>query len=155
MSPFWHRFTNYRKIPPCAITTTNGQTFYAIGTRDLQIDMPNGNATTPLLLHDTLHAPDMVHTTISISCLASTGNTVTFKTKACKIKNKAGKVIRKIPASPNGLYKVERARTTANSNSIEKSHIHTCTNDVRPCSTRLNAPPDAPHVPCTRSRYSR
>ena len=146
MSPFRHRFTNYRTITPRPITAANGQTFYATGTGDLKIDAPNGDTTTPMFLHDALHAPDMAHTTISISRLTSTGNTVTFKDKACEIENKSGEVIARIPVSHSGLYKVERARTAANSNSIEKSHVHTCTNDIRPCSTRPNAPPDTPHV---------
>ena len=35
MSPFRHRFKNYRSIPPHAITAANKCTFYAIGTGDL------------------------------------------------------------------------------------------------------------------------
>ena len=35
MSPFRHRFKNYRSIPPHAITAANKRTFYAIGTGDL------------------------------------------------------------------------------------------------------------------------
>ena len=66
MSPFIHRFTNYRSIPPRPITAANKRTFYAIGTGDLQIDVPNGQGTTPVTLRDTLHAPEMALTIVSI-----------------------------------------------------------------------------------------
>ncbi|KAF8261216.1 hypothetical protein EI94DRAFT_1607907, partial [Lactarius quietus] len=51
--------------PPHSITTADNQTFYAIGVGDLQVDIPNGDITTPVILHDTLYAPDIAHTTIS------------------------------------------------------------------------------------------
>jgi len=53
--------------------------------------------------------PEMALTIVSISHIASIGNTVTFEDKSCKIKNKSGKVIGNIPASTNGLYKVEHS----------------------------------------------
>ena len=119
MSPFCHRFTNYRTIPPRAITATDNRVFYAIGTGDLQIDVPNGSATTPILLRDTLHAPEMTLTIISISRITRAGNSVTFKDKSCEIKNKSGKVIGTIPATSNGLYKVEHNHSAASAKSVE------------------------------------
>src|SRR6266702_4272133 len=126
MSPFRKRFLNYHSIPPCAITTANKQIFYAIGTGDLQIDVPNGSTTTPVLLHDTLHVPEMALTIVSIGCIASTGNTVTFEDKSCKIKNKLGKVIGNIPASTNGLYKVKHSYMASSAGErIEHADIFT------------------------------
>jgi hypothetical protein len=125
MSPFLHRFKNYHTIPPRAITAANKRTFYAIGTRDLQVDVPNGNTTTPVLLCDTLHVPEMALTIISISRITSAGHSVTFETKSCKIKNLAGKLIRNIPASSNGLYKVEHSYFVANTTPAERVDIHT------------------------------
>jgi hypothetical protein len=125
MLPFRHRFKNYRSIPPRAITAANKRTFYAIGTGDLQVDVPNGNATTQVLLRDTLHAPEMALTIISIGRITSAGHSVTFEPKSCKIKNPAGKLIGNIPASSNGLYKVEHAYFAANTSPVERVDIHT------------------------------
>ena len=121
MSPFRHRFTNYHSIPPHTITAVNKHLFYAIGTGDLQIDVPNGDTTTPVLLRDTLHVPDMALTIVSIGRITGTGGSVTFKDSTCKIKSKAGKLIGSIPASSNGLYKVEHAHLaySANTSSVE------------------------------------
>ena len=124
MSPFRHRFKNYRSIPPHAITAANKCTFYAIGTGDLRVEVPNGNSTTPVLLRDTLHAPDMALTIISIGRITSAGHTVTFENKACKIKNKAGKLIGSIPASTSGLFKVEHSYLAADSTPVEQINIH-------------------------------
>jgi transposase InsO family protein len=125
MSPFRHRFKNYRSIPPRAITAANKCTFYAIGTGDLQVDVPNGDATTQVLLRDSLHAPEMALTIISIGRITSASHSVTFEPKSCKIKNPAGKLIGNIPASSNGLYKVEHAYFAANTSPVERVDIHT------------------------------
>jgi hypothetical protein len=125
MSPFHHWFKNYWTIPPHAITAANKRTFYAIGTGDLQVDVPNGDAITQVLLCDTLHAPEMALTIISIGRITSAGHSVTFESKSCKIKNPAGKVIGNIPASSNGLYKVEHSYFTANATPVERVDIHT------------------------------
>ena len=67
MSPFGKHFTNYRSIPPCAITAADKRVFYAVGTGDLRIEVPNGESTTPITLKDVLHAPDMGITIVSVS----------------------------------------------------------------------------------------
>ena len=125
MSPFIHRFSNYHSTPPRPIIAANKRTFYAIGTGDLRIDVPNGNSTTPVILRDTLHAPDMGLTIVSIGRITSTGNTVTFKDKTCEIKNKSGKTIGNIPSNTNGLYKVEHAHSTFSAIAVEKVDMHT------------------------------
>ena len=124
MSPFRHRFKNYRSIPPHAITAANKRTFYAVGTRDLQVEVPNGNLTTPVLLHDTLHAPDMALTIISIGRITSAGSSISFENVACKIKNKVGKLIGNIPASKSGLFKVEHSYLAADSTPVKQINIH-------------------------------
>ena len=50
MSPFCEHFITYQSIPLCAITTADKRTFYVIGTGDLQIEVPNGQSTTKVLL---------------------------------------------------------------------------------------------------------
>jgi hypothetical protein len=124
MSPFLHRFTNYRSIPPHPIIAANKRTFYATGAGDLQIKVPNGSETNPILLCDVLYAPEMALTIVSIGHITSSGNSVTFENSSCKIKNKSGKTIGNIPASSNGLYKVEHSYH-ATSASPEQVNIHT------------------------------
>ena len=113
MSPFQHRFTNLRSIPPRPITAANNRVFYATGMGDLKINVPNGSSSTRITLKDTLYAPDMSLTVISISKITGAGYTVSFEAKGCKIKNKNGKTIGKIPASANGLYRVDHSITAA------------------------------------------
>jgi transposase InsO family protein len=113
MSPFQHRFTNLRSIPPRPITAANNRVFYATGLGNLEIDVPNGSSSTRITLKDALYAPDMTLTVISIGKIASAGYSVSFEGQECKIKNKKGKTIGRIPASTNGLYRVDHPITAA------------------------------------------
>ena len=113
MSPFSHHFTNLRSIPPRPITAANNRVFYATGMGDLRINVPNGSKSTYITLKDALYAPDMTLTVISISKIASAGYSVIFEDKFCKIKNKIGKIVGKIEARPNGLYRVDRPIASA------------------------------------------
>ena len=108
MSLFRDHFISYKEIPPHVITAADKRVFYAIGTGDLKIEVPNGESLTPIMLRDVLHAPDMGITIVSISCIAKAGYVVTFKNNSCQIKDKSDKVIGTIPASQNGLYKVKQ-----------------------------------------------
>jgi len=107
MLPFQDRFQTYQAIEPCAISVANKHVFYAIGTRDLQIEVPHGKSSTPIILKDVLHASEMGLTIVSIDRICKARNSVMFKDNTCTIKNKGNKVIGVIPASANRLYKVE------------------------------------------------
>ena len=48
-----------------------------------------------------------------------------FENKSCKIKNKSGKIISDIPASSNGLFKVEHSFTAASATASVQVDIHT------------------------------
>ena len=113
MSPFLHRFTNLRTIPPRPITAANNRVFYATGLGDLKIDVPNGSSSTRIVLKDALYAPDMGMTVVSVGKIASAGCTVSFEGKKCRIKNKEGRTIGRISASANGLYRVDHPITAA------------------------------------------
>ena len=113
MSPFPHRFTSLHSIPPHPITTANNRVFYAISTGDLKIDVPNSMLSTPITLKDALYAPDMGLTIVSINRITAASYSVMFEGQNCKIKNKNGRIIGDIPASPNGLYKVKHMLAAA------------------------------------------
>ena len=109
MSPFSHHFTNLHLICPHPITTANNCVLFAISAGDLKIDVSNGALSISVTLKDTLYIPDMGMTVVSVSHITAAGHSVTLKVKSCQIKNKSGKIVGDIPASPNGLYKVEHA----------------------------------------------
>jgi len=110
MSPFRNKFVMYQPIPPCPIVTADKRTFYAEGVGDLQIDVPNREVLTPVLLKDTLHAPQIGLTIVSIGHIAKAGYSVSFEDNHCKIrKDQDQRVVGSIPTTGNGLYKVEHA----------------------------------------------
>ena len=112
MSPYRERFVTYRDIPARPITAANNRVFYAVGAGDLQIQVPNGASSSKVLLRDALYAPDMGLTVVSIGRITKAGCSVQFEDGLCKIK-RGGSTIGCIPASANGLYKVEHALVAA------------------------------------------
>ena len=108
MSLTCESFTNYKKIAPRLITATNNKIFHAVGMGDLQIDIPNGASSTKVMLRDTLHAPDLGLTVVSIGHIVQAGYTVEFTDGCCNIKKKSdGHIIGSVPAGLNGLFKVD------------------------------------------------
>ena len=127
MSPFHHRFQNFHSIPPCTIASADHCVFYATGAGDLQINAPNDNTTTHIILHDTLYMPDMALTIISISHINSAGCNVNFSVKSCtcKIISPAGKQIGCIPANKHDLFRVEHTYAAADTAPVECINKHT------------------------------
>jgi hypothetical protein len=107
MSPFGKKFTNYKSILPCPITATDKQIFYAVGTGDLRIEVPNGKSFTPIVLKDVLHAPDMGIMIVSISRITWSSCKVVSDVDVCHIFNKVGNHIGAICANKHSLYKAE------------------------------------------------
>jgi hypothetical protein len=107
ISPFRQCFITYCAISPCPITTADKRTFYAVGIGDLRIEVPNGPRSTQILLKDTLHAPDIGLTVVSIGWITSSGHSVAFKGNKCQIKNQNDVIIGRIPISVNRIYKVQ------------------------------------------------
>ena len=108
MSPFRHRFITYHPIDPRPITAADKRVFYAVGMGDLQIEVPNGESSSSVTLKDVLHAPDMALTIVSIGRITKSGCAVTFEGDICRIK-RGGKTIGVVPASANGLYRVDHS----------------------------------------------
>jgi len=61
MSPLHNCFITYQEILPRPMTAVDKRVFYAIGVRDIIIDVPNGESSTLIRLKDILHAPDMCY----------------------------------------------------------------------------------------------
>jgi transposase InsO family protein len=86
--------------------------------------VPNGKSSTPVLLKDTLYAPQIGSTIISIGRIASAGYSVSFENGSCNIqKEQNSKIIGSIPTNGNGLYKVEHVLTAGAA--TEQVNIHT------------------------------
>jgi hypothetical protein len=113
ISPFHHCFLTYQPITPCPISAADKQIFYAIGTGTLQIQVPNRVSSTPILLREALHAPNIGTTVVSIGWIAKAGYTILFDGDTCKIKNKNDSIIGRIPVGQNGLYWVEHEQVGA------------------------------------------
>jgi len=127
MSPLCDRFVAYQEIPPCPITVADKRVFYAIGAGDIVIDIPNGESSTPIRLKDVLHALDMGATIVLISRIAKAGFLICFEGQSCKIKDLHDKVIGVIPASDNGLYKVDRVYSAVMAlEHVELATMHRC-----------------------------
>jgi hypothetical protein len=62
------RFTNLESINK-SVTTADGHTFQALGVGDIHIDLPNGQTKTTVTLKNTLYAPNIHFTLISLSCI--------------------------------------------------------------------------------------
>ena len=124
MSPFRSQFISFRPIPPHPILAADKRYFYAEGMGDLRIRVPNGESFTPIILRDTLYAPSMALTVVSISRIAKSGMKVAFEGSTCKITNQKGVVVGKIPTNNNGLYRVEHV-CVANASADEVIDIRT------------------------------
>ena len=121
MSPFHKSFVTFQPIEAHPITTANNKVFHAIGMGDLQIHVPNGTTLSQILLKDTLYAPDLCLTVVSIGHIVKAGYTVQFAESSCDIKRgENGPIIGCISASANGLFKVDHAFTATDESALAK-----------------------------------
>ena len=113
MSGFFHRLTNYVKIPPIPILTADKQSFQAISKGDMYVYLPNGDkSNSRILLTDVLYTPKMGITLVSISRIAKAGSTVVFTGSICCIYSKERAIIGEIKVR-GGLYRVLTSGTKA------------------------------------------
>jgi hypothetical protein len=162
ITPNRHRFITYRSITPRAITAADQRPFYAVGVGDVHIQVPNGASSTPIVLRDVLHAPDIGATVVSVGRIAKAGYSVLFEGDRCKIMTKNKATIGNIPVSANNIYKVMHVRAaTLDSEQVNIAMLHrrpghTSISTTRtPALTTLAAQPAAPTpLPSSRHRTS-
>jgi hypothetical protein len=124
MFPYRKQFITYHEISACPITAANYKVFHAIGMGDLEIQVPNGKASTKVLLKDALHAPDLCLMVVSIGRIIKAGYTMEFIDGHCNIKRGPdGPIIGQIPVTQNGLFRTEHAFAAANLTSAEPVDI--------------------------------
>jgi transposase InsO family protein len=102
-SPARELFKNYETINPIPITTADGHTFKAIGKGDVLVRLPNEQTSTPVVLRDTLYAPEMPATLVSVSRLDRAGYSLCVERGSCVIVAPNGDVIGRVP-EVRGLY---------------------------------------------------
>lgn len=74
MSPFCEQFVTCHEIPAYPITAANNCVFYAVGTGDLKIQVPNDASSSKVQLCDALYALDMGLAVVSISHVVKAGH---------------------------------------------------------------------------------
>lgn len=82
--------------------------FYVVGVGDLDVQVPNGVLSTKVQLRDALHTLDMGLTVVLIGCILKASCMVQFENRTCQIV-RSSSTISSIPASTNGLFKVEHS----------------------------------------------
>src|SRR6267142_5367897 len=108
-------------------TAADKQVFYTVGTGDLRIEVPNGESSTPIILKDVLHAPDMGVAIVTINRITKARYTVLFNHECCWICDKNNRHVGNILVSIMGLYKVERMYAVVTKvKCIDLAMLHRC-----------------------------
>ena len=106
ISLYKDQFVSLTSIPPKTFSAANKQSFYAIATGNLIVDVPNGCDVTKLRLTEVLYSPAVGYTLVSIGCLDQLGYSITFGDGTCTIHSPDDDVIGRIPKTHAGLYHV-------------------------------------------------
>ena len=106
ISPYKDQFVSLTSIPPKMFLAANKQSFNAIATGDLIINMPNRCNVTKLRLTEVLYSPAVGYILVSIGRLDQLGYSVTFGDGTCTICSPDDDVIGCIPKTHAGLYRV-------------------------------------------------
>ena len=106
MSPFRELFTTFRTIPTRHIRAANSHNFQAYGIGDVIVEVPNGDKMSKLLLKDTLYAPQMHATLISLGKFDDAGYSIEIKDGYLAVRSRKGKQIAHVRKDSGGLYRV-------------------------------------------------
>ena len=96
-SPDKSKFTNYCSLENHHIITTDGCTFRALGMGDVKIDLPNGASYSTVILKDSVYAPDLTFTLISILRLDLARCSASFRDGKCIISYPDGRTMGTLP----------------------------------------------------------
>jgi hypothetical protein len=91
------KFETFEPIASALIRTADGRTFNGRGRGNVWISLPNGSTHTDVILRDTIYAPKMVFTLVSVSCLNNANGDVQFHGGMCTTSSPDGWVIGKVP----------------------------------------------------------
>ncbi|THH08422.1 hypothetical protein EW146_g8993 [Bondarzewia mesenterica] len=106
ISPYRSDFERFETIPPKPFKAANKQTFDALGTGDIVVEVLNGAHISQLRLTEVLYSPEVGYTLISIGRLDKLSFSTTFAGGTCIIHAPSGKHIGVVPCTKHGLYRV-------------------------------------------------
>jgi hypothetical protein len=92
----------------------NKQSFKAVGTGKMKIDIPNSIDILQLSLTEVLYSPEVRYTLMSVGCLDDKGFLLTFAGGKCTIRGLDSMLVSEVPKNSNGLYKVAHEKDEAN-----------------------------------------
>ena len=93
MSPDCHQFTNFRETPPHPIAAADKATFNATGVGDMQLVIPNDNATSYVTIKDVLYCKDLAFTLVSLPQCDKAGFVVLLRDNHCTIHDAKGTTV--------------------------------------------------------------
>jgi transposase InsO family protein len=115
ISPYKNDFTAYSLLsPPMFLNTTNQQRFLAVGTGKLAIHVPNGRGETELILNNTLHAPSIGYTLVSLGALDEEGYKAHIGGGYLELIFPHGEHVGHVTRTYKCLYKVSHPKDSAN-----------------------------------------
>ena len=106
ISLYKDQFVSLTSIPPKTFSAANKQSFNAIATGDLIVNVPNRCDVTKLRLTEVLYSPAVGYTLVLIGHLDQLGYSVTFGNGTCTICSPDDDVIGQVPKTHTGLYHV-------------------------------------------------
>jgi hypothetical protein len=106
ITPYRDAIENFVEISPKAFRAANKQSFKAVGTGEMTVDVPNGVDISQLRLTEVLYSPEVGYTLVSVGCLDDNGFSMTFAGGKCTMSGPDGACVGMVPKNGNGLYKV-------------------------------------------------
>jgi hypothetical protein len=97
------KFVTYQAVSGPEIYAADGHALHSIGMGNIIINLPNGDKSMEVTLHDVFHVPEMTTTLISVGCLDTAGYLAHFRHGMCHIKVPDNKIIAEVPLQ-HGLY---------------------------------------------------
>ncbi|KAF8504037.1 hypothetical protein JB92DRAFT_2738847, partial [Gautieria morchelliformis] len=83
ITPYCEAVTDFKAISPKSFQAANKQSFNAVRTGEMVIDIPNGVTTSQLRLTEVLYSPEVGYTLVSVGRLDEAGFTLTFADGKC------------------------------------------------------------------------
>ena len=114
ISPYRNQFENFQGTMPRHFRATNKQTFSTTGKGELVVDVPNGQGSTQLCLHDILFSAEVGYTLVSMGRLDEARFTVIFGGGKCILKGEDDVEIGMVARTSTRVYKVEHEEGVAN-----------------------------------------
>jgi len=138
ISPYRDDFATYAPLtPPLLLSTANKQHFKAIATGSLVVKVPNGSGENNLTLLNTLHAPSVAYTLVSLGTLDVEGYQMGIGGGQLTIVSPQGQHIGAIARTSRRLYRVAHDSESAHAAELLTiMELHQRLGHIAPASAR-------------------